>query len=82
MSPDIYRVSIKRNQLRCIRHLIRTPHASCIGVLDEAFWACLTNGRPGQDREIMCDDWPGNQMVEVLEEAAGESEVWACSTTL
>lgn len=42
------------------------------------------HGRPGPDGKIMCDDWPGNQMVEVLEEAAGESEVWACmvSTTL
>lgn len=39
------------------------------------------HGRPGQDGKIMCDDWPGNQMVEVLEEAAGESEVWACMVT-
>lgn len=42
------------------------------------------HGRPGQDGEIICDDWLGNLMVEELEEAAGESEVWVCvvSTTL
>lgn len=87
VSPDTYRVSVKRNHLRCIRHLIRMPNASCIGVLDEAFWACPTDRRPWETRAGWEDyvwwlAWKPNGRS--AGRGSWESEVWACmvSTTL